>query len=346
MIALVKTHKGFGNMEIQDIPVPEIKDPNDVLIKIKAAGICGTDLHIYRDEFIYYPPVVLGHEFSGVVEQVGKNVKTFAVGDRVVGEPHTKACGTCYLCREGKIQICDAKRSPGWGQNGAFTDYLIMPENLLHKIPDGVPYNVASLCEPLSIVFTALIRRIRIKPLDFVAVIGSGPIGILSALAAKACGARTVAVLGTNDDEHGRFAVAKELGADIVMNVELVDAKAELLGLTGGVGVDSVIECSGSQGGINTAIEIVKKCGSICAMGTTQNTYVDVMWNELIVKTIDVNFAFSSEHIGWEKALSYLGSVTNDLSKMITHETTINKWKEIFDELQQGNAIKGVFIFD
>ena len=148
MKALVKTQKGSGFLEVKEVPVPEIVKPNQVLVQIKAAGVCGTDLHIWHDTFTYYPPVILGHEFSGVVVQVGEGVMRLAPGDGIVAEPHANACGICEICRTGSAQLCKSKRSPGWGQNGAFTDYIVMEEHLLHKIPEGVPYDVAALAEP------------------------------------------------------------------------------------------------------------------------------------------------------------------------------------------------------
>ena len=126
MKALMKVAKGKGNLEICDILRPKIKNEDDVLIEVTAAGVCGTDIHIWRDEFPYYPPVVMGHEFAGIVRKTGKSVTRFSTGDLVVGEPHTHFCGKCEMCRAGKIQLCAHKRSPGWGIDGAFTDYLVI----------------------------------------------------------------------------------------------------------------------------------------------------------------------------------------------------------------------------
>jgi L-iditol 2-dehydrogenase len=173
MKALVKTAKGIGNIEVRDIPVPGIKNDDDVLIKISAAGVCGTDIHIYRDEFPYWPPVVMGHEFSGVVAETGRAVKNFKPGDRIVAEPHTRFCGKCYLCRTGHIQLCPEKRSPGWGMDGAFTDYLVMPELFLHHIPGGLSDEAAALTEPTAIVVTGVIERGRISVSETVIIVGA-----------------------------------------------------------------------------------------------------------------------------------------------------------------------------
>ena len=134
MKALVKTQKGAGNLELRDVRVPH-PGPGEVLLQVQAVGICGTDLHIRDDQFPYWPPVTLGHEFCGRVTELGPGVTHVAEGDRVVGEPHNRACGHCYLCRTGNIQICVGKRSPGWGVDGAMAEYLVMPKVLLHKLP-------------------------------------------------------------------------------------------------------------------------------------------------------------------------------------------------------------------
>jgi len=151
MKALVKTARCPGNIEVREVPVPILTEPDWVLIKIKAAGVCGTDLHIWHDQFPYWPPVTIGHEFSGEVVDIGKSVTNVKICDRVVSEPHSMNCGLCEYCRQGMVQMCAHKRSPGWGIDGAFTDYLKMPAQLIHRIPEGVSYELAALAEPLAI---------------------------------------------------------------------------------------------------------------------------------------------------------------------------------------------------
>ncbi len=172
MQALVKTQKGDGFLELREHPVPA-PGAGEVLIKVKACGVCGTDVHVLHDEFPYWPPVVLGHEFSGEIVELGPGVSLYAVGDRVVGEPHTQACGQCYLCRTGNIQICAAKRSPGWGIDGAFAAYIRMPERLLHRIPDAMSYELAALVEPTANTVHDVVERTRVEAGDF--VVGARP---------------------------------------------------------------------------------------------------------------------------------------------------------------------------
>ena len=151
MKALVKVQKGDGFVEIRECPKP-VPKADEVLIRVAYTGICGTDIHILHDQFSYWPPVILGHEFSGVVEETGRAVTGLKAGDRVVGEPHNLACGKCFLCRNGNIQICDSKRSIGWGIDGAFAPYLVMPEKLLHKVSERISLKAAAMAEPCAIV--------------------------------------------------------------------------------------------------------------------------------------------------------------------------------------------------
>ena len=193
--------------------------PGEVLIEVKACGICGTDVHVLHDSFPYWPPVILGHEFSGQVVETGPDTHYYKVGDRVVGEPHTQACGHCYLCRTGNMQICPDKRSPGWGIDGAFTKYLKMPEHLLHRIPDDMSFDVAALVEPTANTVHDVVERARVEAGDFVVVLGPGPIGLLAAMTARAGGARHVVIVGTPADEALRLNKARELGFETVLNV-------------------------------------------------------------------------------------------------------------------------------
>lgn len=344
MRALMKTEKGVGHFEVRDIPVPTLKKPDDVLIRVLAAGVCGTDVHIYEDTFQNYPPVVLGHEFSGVVTEVGSAVTRFQPGDRVVGEPHTRFCGKCDMCRAGNIQLCAEKRSPGWGIDGAFTDFLVMPELFLHHIPEHVSDEVAALAEPMAIVTHEVLERAKVEPQDVVAIIGAGPIGLLASVAARAGGASRVVVLGTDADEAIRFPAARKLGADSVINVLHQDAVKAILDMTHDRGADLVIEASGSEPGINTAIDIVKKCGRICAVGMPNTERVHIQWLKMINKVLTVIFNLSSSVSSWERALSIMANTSCDLRAVITHHASIEDWELVFADIAQGRAIKALFV--
>jgi L-iditol 2-dehydrogenase len=346
MRALRKYDRGKGFTEVRDVDKPVIKRNSDVLIKVKAAGICGTDLHIVDDDFIYYPPVTLGHEFVGVVEEKGSEVCNVEIGDRVVSEPHAEACMVCDICRRGYWQICPEKRSPGWGQNGAFTDYLTMPAKLLHKVPDKLSDDVAAIIEPLAVAVSYVCERVRVMAQETVVVVGSGPIGILCAFAAKENGAGKVIMLGVDQDEAVRFPVALGLGADLTINVLKEDAISIISEQTEGRMADISIEASGSEMGIQTSIDAVRKLGRLCVVGLTGKPDVRVNWDTAQKKILDVFFNFSSSYTSWDRAIAIASNTKMDLTKLITHRESIENWKKAFDDLRSGRGIKILFIPD
>jgi L-iditol 2-dehydrogenase len=211
MKALVKTAKLPGHVEVKDMPYPTLPAQDWVIVKIQAAGVCGSDLHIWHDTVNYWPPMIMGHEFAGEIVETGMDVTGWKVGDRVVAEPHTMACGKCELCRQGRIQICPRKRSIGWGLPGTFAEYMAIPAVLLHRIPERLSYDAAALAEPLAITVHQVAERCGIECSDIVLVTGSGPIGILAAFVAKSMGADKVIMTGMNTGTLCRFPVAKSL---------------------------------------------------------------------------------------------------------------------------------------
>ncbi|MGD8780966.1 MAG: alcohol dehydrogenase catalytic domain-containing protein [Ignavibacteria bacterium] len=346
MNSLVKTAKGKGLVELREVTVPEIGD-NEVLIEVKAAGICGTDLHIYHDEFPYWPPVILGHEFSGVIASAGKNVKDWKKGDRVVGEPHTLACGKCWLCRTGNRQICPEKRSPGWGIDGCFAKYMRYPEpNLLHRIPDTLSFEKAALVEPTANVVTDIIERGALRPRDFTVVIGPGPIGLIAAMVAKAGGASKVVVIGTDVDEELRLPAARKISSiDHVINVSKENTEKIIMDMTEGKGADLIIEASGSAPGISLAVKLVRKLGRITAIGLTGKDKIEFPYDAGMSKSIEFIFNMSTLYSSWDKSICLLNSGKINADVLITHKGGIENWEQFFFDLENKRGIKGMFTF-
>ncbi len=343
MLALVKTAKGVGNLELRDVPEPQIA-PDEVLIEVKATGVCGTDIHVKHDRFPYWPPVVLGHEFAGQICEVGDEVQGWKVGDRVVGEPHTKACGVCWLCRQGHIQICPEKRSPGWGIDGAFTKYLKYPPKLLHRIPDHVSFEEAALVEPTANVVHDVLERSRVEAEDFVVVLGPGPIGLLAAQCARAEGARAVMIAGTPADEKLRLKTARELGLDHVVNVAEESALERCLELTEGRGADLVVEASGAEAAINDAVEMVRKKGRISAVGMTGRDDIRFAWDKAIFKACDIYFNLSTSYTSWDRAISLIASGKVNAEALISHCEPLSNWERVFDDVENMRALKAVLV--
>jgi threonine dehydrogenase-like Zn-dependent dehydrogenase len=344
MLSLVKTQKGIGFVELMQMPEP-VPGPHEVVIEVKACGICGTDVHILHDEFPYWPPVILGHEFSGRIAEIGPGVDRFRVGERVVAEPHTESCGYCYLCRSGDIHVCPMKRAPGWGIHGAFAKYVRMPDRLLHRIPDHLCYEDAAVVEPAANAVHDVLQRARMTAGDFVVVLGPGPIGLLSALAARAGGARHVIVVGMPTDEAVRLAKAKELGFETV-NVAEKDPVEVVRDLTGGIGADMAVEASGSAGGVGLTPHLIRRKGRICVIGLPSEDPIPISWRTAAFKDCEVTFCLSTHYSSWDRTINLIASGLMPAGRVVTHRLPLTEWRHAFEELEALRAIKVLLVPD
>jgi len=344
MLALYKTEKGVGNMELREAPVPQPKS-NEVLIEIMAAGICGTDIHIRHDQFPYWPPVILGHEFSGVIVEAGNDVTNFKVGDRIVAEPHTRACGKCELCRTGNPQLCSSKRSPGWGIDGAFAKYLVMPEHLLHHIPDSMTYEEAAVVEPAANVVQDVLERGLVFANDTVVIFGPGPIGLLALMAARAGGAGKIIMIGTSIDEKMRLPVAAELGVDEIILADKQDTVEAVMRLTNGRGADLVVEASGAAQAIAASFGVVRRMGRISQIGLTGREEVKIPWDKAAWKVCNLYFNMSTGFSCWDRSIGLIASKKMDVRKVISHTARLEEWERMFDLIEKQEALKVIFTF-
>lgn len=344
MKALVKVAKGEGLVELREVPVPPLPDDH-VMIEVKAAGVCGTDLHIFHDLFPYYPPVVLGHEFSGEIVEVGARVKGWQVGERVVAEPHTLACGLCADCRMGNLYLCPHRRSIGWGIDGAFARFLPMPARLLHRIPEGISFDEAALAEPLAAAVRAVLLNSKVEPGDVVVVQGPGPIGLLAAMAAKAGGASKVVVFGAGEDAKVRLPIANQVGVDHAINLnELPDAVQFVKDLTSGRGADLVVEAAGVAAAVVNSIHMVRRQGRIAVLGLTGKSKIEVPWDEAAFKACEIKFTFSTTYDSWARSLSLLGSRTIDVRPLITKRVPLEDWLAAFEILENKEGVKCLLV--
>jgi L-iditol 2-dehydrogenase len=340
--AVVKTEKGKGKIEVRDVPIPEIAS-DEVLIKVHYAGICGTDVHIWLDEFpVYYPPVILGHEFSGEIARIGEDVSGWRVGDRVLSETQNLVCGKCYYCRIGHPEACEKKRSPGWGVNGSFAEYLKMPNWLIHKIPDNVSFEEAAVVEPAATAAQNIYSTTGVNPGDTVVVIGPGPIGLILAQMAQINGASWVMVIGTNVDTITRLPLAKKLGVDYVVNVDEEDPLELVEELTAGLGADVVFEATGAESAINQAFEVVRWKGKIGVIGLPSKEKLNIKWSTAAYKAIEIKFSFSSQYIDWIRVLKLLESGALNLKDLVTDEYQLDDWEAAFNKIVAGQAIKAL----
>ncbi len=257
----------FKHLEIVEFPEPTI-GAEEVLIRIKACGICGSDVHGYDGSTgRRIPPIVMGHEASGVVEAVGSSVETFRPGDRVTFDS-TVYCGKCRFCRRGEINLCNNRNVLGvscgeYRRHGAFAEYLSVPQHIVYRLPDSLSFDQAAMIEAVSIAFHAL-NRTPISIGDNVVVVGAGMIGQLVIQAARLAGCGNLVAV---DLEKTRLDMALQSGADAAISAADPDLPARVLEMTGSVGADAVFEAVGGTAPINTALACVRKGGSVTLIG-------------------------------------------------------------------------------
>jgi L-iditol 2-dehydrogenase len=337
MRALVKYAKGPGMIEMREIPVPE-PGPGEAIVRVKAAAVCASDVYILHDCFTYEPPLVLGHEFSGVVERLGPGVSEVCPDDRVVSENNPAACGICRICEKGYPNLCPAKQAIGFKSDGCFAEVVKIPAHLLHRVPDGVSFRAAALSEPLAVAVHAVEDRCGIESGDTVVVLGPGAIGLLAAQVARAEGAGRVIVSGTERDAE-RLACAQRLGFE-TRNVEKAGGAAQVQVLTDPIGADVVVECAGAGPAIDLGLRLLRRAGRMVVVGITGKQSIPVAWDTLLTKGASVFFSYSSRKRNWNKGMDYLSSKRVDTESLITRILPLAQWGEAFEQMERQEGIR------
>lgn len=344
MKAVVKMLAGYDGMEYQEIPTP-VATGDLVQIKIAYSGICGTDLHAFKGSYASTkPPVILGHEFSGVVTEVGPDVTAFKVGDRVTSETTFSTCGICPMCKEKNYNLCGNRQGIGTQINGSMAEYLVSREESVHKIPDNVSMLSASLTEPLACGVHAVMEKGKVQKGDVCVVFGAGAIGQMVAQVAKSQGA-TVIVAGLSNDKE-RFEIALHAGADRCVDQQTEDLKAIVMEMTNGVGADKCFECSGAVPAVNTALEIVRRKGYVIQMGVFSKPKELICTDLILHKEIIYVGSRSQKPSSWVTALELLKEGTVVPEKIVTSLHTLENWRDGFDKLVRGEGAKGVIVCD
>ena len=337
MLAVVKPARRAG-AEIRDVKVPSF-GPNDVLVKVKVASICGTDLHIYDwDAWAQkriHPPLIPGHEFCGTVTAVGSEVTTVKEGDFVSAEMHV-ACGKCFQCRIGESHICQNVKIIGIDADGAFAEYVRIPESNIWKIDPAIPADYASVLDPLgNAVHTVLAGEVAAKT---VAIVGCGPIGLFSIAVARAVGAAQVFAIEIN--EH-RAELARKMKADYVLNPAKEDVKKIVFEATSGVGVDVVLEMSGKTPGIRLGFDILRLGGRVSLLGIPSkpvelNFAEDLIFKGATVQGINGRLMYKT----WYQMQALLKNGKLDLSPVITDRISMRDFDRGVERLKSGQASK------
>jgi alcohol dehydrogenase/L-iditol 2-dehydrogenase len=329
------------SVELREIPVPEIGD-DDVLLSVQAVGICGSDLHQFtgKQSWKVNYPVVLGHEFSGVIARRGRNVKGFSEGDRVVSETAAVIDASSSFSRQGLYNLDPKRLGFGYGVNGAMTRFARVPERCLHRIPKHLAFQTAALTEPCCVAYNATCVNSHIRPGDSVAVIGPGPIGLLCALMAKIAGAGHVVVIGIPADAR-RLEVARNLGADFALGAAGEDIAAWVRGFGDGYGLDLVIDAAGVSATLKLALEIVRPAGQITKVGWGPQP-LNFSLDPLVQKAVTLQGSFSHNWLIWEKVIALLSSGQLNLDLVLNRVSPLAEWREAFEEMHSGRIVKGV----
>ena len=340
MKALRKMHVGEDGVKlIRDLPIPE-PAPNEVLIRIVYAALCGTDLHVQKDAFPAFPPVTLGHEYSGIVERVGADVTEFAIGDRVISMTAANYCGTCEYCRQGLYMLCKEKRGLGTGKDGAFAEYMTYPADRVFKIPDNMSMKEAALSEPLACVVRGVLERTFVNAGDYVYISGPGVMGQFAAQMAKIAGAY-VTVGGTGVDAE-RLALAKEVGADDVFDITAEDPVEHAMRVTNGHMYDIAFECSASPRAMGTCIDVLKKTGHLQQIALYgQPVTMDL--DKMLMKEITFSNTYSAERTSWERLLPILATGKLKIEPYCSAVLDLDDWETAFKLFEEKKGYKFLF---
>ena len=335
----MKTQPKTG-VEIREIPQPT-PDPDEVLIKVKSAAICGSDLGIYHYTPAYSKmklPVVLGHEFSGEIIETGPEVIGYKKGDRVLSES-VKACGVCEFCKKGMSNLCDASTLFGIHTDGGFAEYITVPYKLLHRIPDGMTYDQAALVEPLSnaVHFVRDITPFKID--DYVVVQGCGPIGLFSAQLFKLGGAR-VLVTGLSVDKL-RFEIAEKLGLE-TLNIETESLEERVMKDTDGRGADIAFVAVGAPPVVKQATQIIKKRGLVTVVGIFgKEVSLDMTW--VVRRELMIHGAYDAKPVNFPQSIDLINRGLVDVESVLTHKLSLDQAEEGFKVALEKTGGKIVF---
>jgi len=334
MKALVLT--AIREMTLQEVPQPKIVHPSDVLVRIRACGVCGSEMHSYlRETGRRVPPLIMGHEASGEVVEVGAAATGFAAGDRVTIQPWLY-CGLCPACVDGKQLFCPERRLLGMHVPGAFAEYVVVPAANLYRVPDSLPLEHAALAEPIAVALHAVGRanfalaepiavalhavgRANFKPYETVAVIGAGPIGLLLISVLNLMGLQHLIAIDLLPE---RLALAKEMGADKVINSSQVDAVEACKDVVGPLGVD-----------------LVRMGGELIWIGNNKR-YAELDVQAIVTREVDIraSYAFSLGDFG--RALTPISAGHIHLDPLVTRRATLDEGPHVFEELSEDPGIK------
>lgn len=342
MLAVVKTHRAPGMVEVLEVPMPKL-NCNQVLIKVGGCAICGSDVHAYTYDhgYEFLPiPLILGHEFCGTITEVNSGVKGWRVGDRVLVEA-THYCGFCNQCRMGRTQTCENIQIPGLHKDGAMAEYAAVDSCYLHHLDSRLDFVQGAVVEPTSVAIHGVVDNCKISIGDVVIVSGSGVIGIMAAQVARAMGAGRVIITGIAADEKIRLPQARKLGLETLSlaNETLSDG---LFRITGQANADVVIDCSGSSEALVTSLEVLRRGGTLSLVGIYSKP-TNIFFTTLVRKEISIRTSYSSNWTNYRQAMELLGGGSIQVEPLIKKYKIENALEGFQDSLEK-SVSKAVII--
>lgn len=323
------------SVELREIPKPAI-GPEEVLLEVAAVSVCGSDLHMWESTHSWPMnyPVVLGHEFGGVIAEIGERVRGWKLGERVVSETAAVIDADSPLARQGLYNLDPKRRGYGAAVDGAMRRWVPVPARILHRIPDQLPFEKAALTEPCCVAYNAVVNNGRIKPGDRVLVLGPGPIGLLSAAVARLQGA-IVGIVGLERDRT-RLAIAERYGC-----TALVEGVEEWAREGDGLGVDGVIDAAGVSATLKLALELVRPAGWISKVGWGPQP-VGISLDPLVQKNITLQGSFSHNWPIWERVIRLLSTGMLNVEPVIGGIWPLAQWRTAFEKMHSGAIAKAV----
>ena len=338
----IAIYKGNKHIEIKNEKIPKLKK-NEILIRIVVSGICGTDVKTYmRGHPAFKPPVILGHEFSGIVDEVGIDVKSCQVGDKVTVAPYIE-CGQCYFCKNGDYTLCENKK---FMNSGAFAQYIIVNDNYAHeamiKIDNNIDFDVASLTEPIACCFNA-IEQIKVEKDEVIMIIGAGVMGILNGFICKEKGAKKIFITDNNSE---RLSIAKTLGLDTI-NIDYEDPLKKINNITNNYKCDKVIVAVGDCDAIEEGFNYIRKGGKIHIFGgPPKDSYLSILSYDIHYKRITLIGSSGYSKKNFVTSYNFIKKNVSDLKKLITDRYRLKNIEKALNNVAKGKGLKSIIQFE
>lgn len=323
------------SVELREIPRATIGD-EEVLLEVRAVGVCGSDLHMWtgQQSWPMKYPVVLGHEFCGIIREVGRGVTGWNEGDRVVSETAAVVDANSPLTREGRYNLDPNRRGFGAVIDGAMRRYVPVPMRILHRMPAGLSFEQAALTEPCCVAFNAVVGNAQIRPGDRIVVLGPGPIGVLCGAIARLCGAQ-VAIVGLETD-RARLDVASQYGCEAIVGETNAWARE-----VDGLGADGVVDATGVSAALSNALDLVRPGGWISKVGWGPQP-VGFSLDRLVQKNVTLQGSFSHNWPIWERVIRLIASGALDVRPITGGVWPLAEWREAFETMHSGKIVKAV----